>query len=77
MSPGEIVRNGTRRLLAEEHIAYALVLSLVLICATVYAIYTKDHSANVWAVYVGVVTGIMGLLTGRKTPAASRSTDAE
>lgn len=75
MSPTEFARNSARRLLAEEHIAYALVLSLVLICATVYAIYTKDHSANVWAVYVGVVTGIMGLLTGRKAP-ASRSTDA-
>ena len=74
MSPGEIVRNGKRRLLAEEHIAYALVLSLVLLCATVYAIYTRDHSANIWAVYVGVVSGIFGLMANRSR-AASRAED--
>jgi len=66
MSPGDIVRAGKRHFLEEEHIAYSCVLVIVVIAATIYAIDTKDHSANVWAVYVGTVTGIFGLLTGRR-----------
>jgi hypothetical protein len=74
VSPGEAVRSGKRRLLAEEHIAYSLVLGLVILASTFYAVATKDHSANVWAVYVGVVSGVFGLMSNRGK-AGSRQDD--
>ena len=60
MSPGELVKNGKRRLLAEEHIVYAIVLLAVVFAATIYAVYNKDKSGNVWIVYGAVVAGIFG-----------------
>lgn len=60
MSPGELIKAGQRRLLAEEHIVYAIVLLAVVIAATVYGIYDHDRSGNVWVVYGAVVAGIFG-----------------
>ena len=57
MSPVDLMRNGYRRLLAEEHIVYTLIVLLVVAVATFYAVYTRDHSGNIWIVY-GTAIGL-------------------
>jgi hypothetical protein len=54
-----MARYGLRRLLAEEHIIYAIVVIVVLVVATIYALVTGDHSGNIWIVY-GTGLGFAG-----------------
>jgi hypothetical protein len=75
MSPGELIRSGRRRLLAEEHIVYAAVLLAVVIAATAYAIQVSDHSENVWVVYGAVVAGIFGRSSPRSSPGRKDDSD--
>lgn len=57
MTPGEMLRNGHRRLFAEEHIVYSVMVLVVVAAATFYAVYTHDHSGNIWIVY-GTAIGL-------------------
>jgi hypothetical protein len=75
VSPGDLIRNGRRRLLAEEHIVYAAVLLAVVIASTMYAIQISDHSENVWVVYGAVVAGIFGRSSPRTSPGRKDDTN--
>lgn len=57
MSPVDALRNGYRRILAEEHIVYTITVWIVVAFATFYAVYTHDHSGNIWIVY-GTAIGL-------------------
>lgn len=71
MSPLQTARTGYRRLIAEEHIVYSVIVILVIATATFYAISTHDHSGNIWIVYGTAI----GLSKGASRTSNSRSTD--
>lgn len=50
-------------------IIHAIVVVIVIVTATVYAVATTDHSGNVWIVYGSAI----GYAAGRAGPALTRT----